>query len=140
MSVHIVSYYNLLFSIILTAHGRLFKTQENYKDGGKCRVSRRSSIERRRNFSLHAQMATRSRIHERTISLRFRGIILRVLRLEVSAFKAYITNQFQPTFARGGGGIKPVIRSAMNSKEEKDFCSNYVKEFGLCTDLHRSIK
>jgi hypothetical protein len=45
----------------------------------------------------------RSRIHERTISLRFLGIILRVLRLEVSVYNAYITNQFQTTFSRGGG-------------------------------------
>jgi hypothetical protein len=34
------------------------------------------------------------RLHERTILLRFLGIILRV----------YITNQFQATFAQGGGG------------------------------------
>ncbi len=40
----------------------------------------------------------RRRIHERTISLRFLGIFLRVLRLEVSV---YITNQF---FCSGGGG------------------------------------
>ena len=42
-----------------------------------------------------------SRIHERTISLRFLGsIILRVLRLEVSQYNVYITNQFQML---GGG-------------------------------------
>jgi hypothetical protein len=40
----------------------------------------------------------RIRIHERTILLRFRSIILRVLRLEVSV------NQFQTTFAQRGGG------------------------------------
>ncbi len=45
-----------------------------------------------------------SRIHERTISLRFLGIILRVLRLEVSIYNVYITNQSQTTFAEGGGG------------------------------------
>jgi hypothetical protein len=45
-----------------------------------------------------------SRIHERTISLRFLGIILRVLRLEASVYNAYITNQFQTTFSQGGGG------------------------------------
>jgi hypothetical protein len=33
-------------------------------------------------------------IHERTISLTFLGIILRVLRLEVSVYNVYITNQF----------------------------------------------
>jgi hypothetical protein len=35
---------------------------------------------------------TKSRIHERTSSLRFLGIILRVLRLEVSVRNVYITN------------------------------------------------
>ena len=53
----------------------------------------------------------RIRIHERTITLRFLGIILRVLRLEVSVYNVYITNQFQTTFAQGGGGgIKSVSR------------------------------
>jgi hypothetical protein len=32
------------------------------------------------------------------------GIILRVLRLEVSVYNVYITNQFQITFAQGGWG------------------------------------
>ncbi len=41
---------------------------------------------------------TRSRIYERTISLRFLGIILRVLSLEVSVYNVYITNQFQTLF------------------------------------------
>ncbi len=49
---------------------------------------------------------TRSRILERTISLRFRGIILRVLRFEVSVYSVYITNQFQTTFSQGGGGVE----------------------------------
>jgi hypothetical protein len=44
----------------------------------------------------------RSRIHERTILLRFLSIILRILRLEV--YNVYITYQFQTTFAGGGGG------------------------------------
>ncbi len=40
---------------------------------------------------------------ERTISLGFLGIILRVLRLEVFVYKVYyITNQFQTIFAQGG--------------------------------------
>ncbi len=34
-----------------------------------------------------------SRIHERTISSRFLGIILRVLKLEVSVNNVYITNK-----------------------------------------------
>jgi hypothetical protein len=39
---------------------------------------------------------------ERTISLRFLGIVLRVFRLEVFVYKVYITNQFQTIFAQGG--------------------------------------
>jgi hypothetical protein len=64
-----------------------------------------------------------SRIHERTISLRFLGIILRFLRLEVSVYNVYITNQFQATFASSGGGggeggIKSIVEVNVNSKEE----------------------
>jgi hypothetical protein len=47
---------------------------------------------------------SRSRIHERIISLRFLDIILRVLRHEDSVYNVYITNQFQVTFAQRGGG------------------------------------
>jgi hypothetical protein len=36
----------------------------------------------------------------------FLGIILRVLRLEVSLYNVYIKNQFQITFAQGGRGSK----------------------------------
>ncbi len=62
------------------------------------------NIERNEHYHNLGQLS--SRIHERTISLRFLGIILRVLRLEVSVYHVYITNQFQTTFARrGGGGI-----------------------------------
>jgi hypothetical protein len=49
-------------------------------------------------------------IHEPTISLRFLGIILRVLRLEVSEKCLH----YKPVW--GGGG----------------FCPNYVQELGLC--------
>jgi hypothetical protein len=31
--------------------------------------------------------------------------MLRVLRLEVAVYNVYITDQFQTTFAKGGGGI-----------------------------------
>jgi hypothetical protein len=64
--------------------------------------------------SSSTRQTIRSRIHERSISSSFLGIILRVLRLEVSVSNVYITNQFQPTFAQGGvgegGGVKSVIR------------------------------
>jgi hypothetical protein len=46
----------------------------------------------------------RSRIREHTISLRFLGITLRVIRLEVSVYNVYITHQIQTTFTQGGGG------------------------------------
>jgi hypothetical protein len=52
---------------------------------------------------------SRSRIHKRTILLWFLGIILRVLRVEVSVYNVYITNQFQTTFAQGRGGVKSVV-------------------------------
>jgi hypothetical protein len=79
----------------------------------------------------------RSRIHERTISLRFLGIILRVLRLQVSAYSVYCTLQIQNSLnplLLGGGGI-PLVDVTLNSKEEnyQDFWPNYVQEFGLWT-------
>jgi hypothetical protein len=36
------------------------------------------------------------------------GIILRVLRLEVSVYNVYIRKQFQTTFAQGGAGGRGV--------------------------------
>ncbi len=75
-----------------------------------------------------------SRIHERTISLRFLGIILIVLRLEVSVYNVYTTNQFQTTFVQGGGD--PLVEVTVNSEENsEDFCPNFVQEFGLCSTL-----
>ncbi len=62
--------------------------------------------------SIHCQKISpfsedRSRIHERTISLRFLGIILPV----VFVYNVYITNQFKTTFAeRGEGRVKSVSR------------------------------
>ncbi len=63
-------------------------------------------------------MLYRSRIHEHTISLRFLGIILRVLRLEVSVYNVYIANQFQTTFAQGEVEKNPLVEVTVNSKEE----------------------
>jgi len=61
----------------------------------------------------------------------FLGIIVRVLRLEVSVYNAYITNQFQTTFAQGGRGVKSVSRGDCEYKGGKlFFCPNYVQEFG----------
>jgi hypothetical protein len=73
-----------------------------------------------------------SRIHEQTILLRFLGKIYNV---QYTIYNVYITNQFQATFALGGGGggLKSVSRVTVNSKEEnsEDFCPKYVQEFGL---------
>jgi hypothetical protein len=80
----------------------------------------------------------RSRIHERTISLRFLGIFLRVLRLEVSIHNVYITNQFQTTFAQRGRGevkfvcigdcelrprIRPLVKHPMHIIDNKTYLS-----------------
>jgi hypothetical protein len=45
---------------------------------------------------------TGSRIYERTISSRFLGKILRVLRVKLSLYNVYIKNQFETTFAHVG--------------------------------------
>ncbi len=66
-----------------------------------------------------------SQIHECTVSLRFLGIILIVLRLEVSIYSVYITNLFQTTFARGEGGGEgeqnPLVEVTVNNKEENSY-------------------
>ncbi len=59
----------------------------------------------------------------------FPGKILRVLRLVVSVYNVYIN-------ARGReGDYNLILEVTVNSKEEnsKDFCPNYVQEFGLCS-------
>ncbi len=48
------------------------------------------------------------------MSFRFLGIFLRVLRLEVFVYN--VSNQFQTTFAQGGG--IPLVEVTVNSKEE----------------------
>ncbi len=77
----------------------------------------------------------RSRIHERTISLRFLGIILRVHSFEVSVYNVYNTKRYNLKGDGGGGGRIPAIRGDCDCKEEnpEDFCPNSVKKFGLRT-------
>jgi hypothetical protein len=41
-----------------------------------------------------------------------------VLRLEVSVYNVYITNQFKTTLTPGVGGVKSVSGGTVNSKEE----------------------
>jgi hypothetical protein len=50
----------------------------------------------------------------------FLGIILIIIRLEVSVYNVYTTNLFPTTFAQGEGGVKSVCRVevTVNSKEE----------------------
>jgi hypothetical protein len=45
----------------------------------------------------------------------------------------YITNQFQTTFAPGGGGVKSFSRGDCEEQRGKlqDFCPNYVQEFSI---------
>jgi hypothetical protein len=62
-------------------------------------------------------------------------MIVRVLRLEVSVYNVYITNQFPTTFARveGGKGVKSVSRGDCEYQGGKllRLFLNYVQEFGL---------
>ncbi len=84
------------------------------------------------------QQQYRSRILA-TISLRFLGIILRVLRLEVSIYNVYITNQFQATLLKKEGeGVKSISRGDCEYQGGKllRLCPNYVQEFCLCTVSH----
>ncbi len=66
---------------------------------------------------------TWSWIHERAISLRFLGIILRILRLEVSVYNVYITTSFWLLF------LKRWLWKA--GRKTLGFCHKYVQEFGL---------
>ncbi len=61
---------------------------------------------------------SRSRIHERTISLRFLGLILRVLRLEVSINNVTLQTSFKPLCSRGEGGVKSLVEVTVNKMEE----------------------
>ena len=86
---------------------------------------------------LHYYWLSWSRIHERTISLRFLGIILRALRLEISVNNVYITNKFQTTFAQ----VNPLVEvtawiarrnnfvpiTAKNSASGTEHCRFYAK-------------
>jgi hypothetical protein len=75
-------------------------------DGKIIYVQSKSRIFSKKILYLLAVLAVTSGsiIHKGTISLRFLGIILRVLRLEVSVYNVNITNEFQTTIAKGEGG------------------------------------
>jgi hypothetical protein len=86
-------------------------------------------------YMLTSTSYTVAKIHERTISLRFLGTILRVLRIEVSGYNVYITNQF--LCSRGERGFKSISRGDCEYQGEKllGLCPNYVQEFGLREEL-----
>ncbi len=58
---------------------------------------------------------------------------MRVLKLYVSVYNVYITNQFQTIFAHGGRGVKSIIVVTPNSKVENssDFCLDFDQELCL---------
>ncbi len=60
----------------------------------------------------------RSWIHERTISLRFLCIILRVLRLEVPYTMFTLQTSFKPLLLKGRGEKNLLVEVTVNSKEE----------------------
>jgi hypothetical protein len=62
-------------------------------------------------------------------------MILRVLRLEVSVYNVHITNQFQTTLLKRGGGVNQLLEVTVKSNDvnSEDFCPIYVQEFGLRT-------
>jgi hypothetical protein len=48
------------------------------------------------------------------------GHYLEKSQIEISFYNDYITNQFQTTFARGGGGgVNPFVEVTVNNKEER---------------------
>jgi hypothetical protein len=67
--------------------------------------------------------------YNNTESLRFLGIILRVLRLEVSVYNVYITNQFKATFVRGGGLLR--FFDPITSKNSASGCRFYKEPFPI---------
>jgi hypothetical protein len=64
---------------------------------------------------------SRSRIHELTISLRSQGIILRVLRLEVSGFCFHYKPALNHFCSRGRGKENPLVDVTVNGKEVKSY-------------------
>jgi hypothetical protein len=93
-------------------HYNITKVPQKYHYTGKGIIEKNSRkkygnkepIEERNNSFI------RSIIHEHTVSLMCLGIILRVLRLEVSVYIVFITNQFSNIFAQGGEGWGSKIR------------------------------
>ncbi len=70
--------------------------------------------------TLSVPLFPRSRIHERTILLRFMGVILRVLRLRYPCTMVTLQTSFKALLLKGwgGGGVNPSVEVTVNSKEE----------------------
>jgi hypothetical protein len=60
----------------------------------------------------------------------FLGIILRVLRLEVSVYNVYVQTSFKPVL------FNPLVEVTVNSKGENSFFPKYVQEFCLWMILY----
>ncbi len=82
---------------------------------------------------LSANEKIRSRIHERTVSLRFRGKILKSWEFSDLRFPytmLTLQTSFKTTFARGDSFAEVTVNS--NEENSYDFCPYYVQDFGLC--------
>ncbi len=88
------------------------------------------------------EMMFRSRIHEQwtynfvEVSA---GIILRVLRLEVSIYNMFtLQTSFNPLLLKGWRQLNLLVEVTVNSKEDnfEDFYPNYVAELGLWIGQH----
>jgi hypothetical protein len=103
-------YYKLVF--LATGHGLLFvlfgvPLRHPFPC---CSASAGLAGDRRANNFGTSRPKSRSRIHERTVSLRFLGIILRVLKLEVSVYNGY---NYKPVSTHNllgvrGGGVSRI--------------------------------
>jgi hypothetical protein len=90
-------------------------------------------------FFLGPFFPNRSRIHERTNSLRFLSINLRV-GTQTCGFRIQCLH-FKPLLLNGEGSKIRLVEVAVNSKEEnsQDFFPNYVQEFGLRKDSEKDL-
>ncbi len=66
---------------------------------------------------LTSEVETRSRIHERTVSVKFLSIILRVLKLEVPYTIFTVQTRFKSVFQEEGE-LNPLVEVTVNSKED----------------------
>jgi hypothetical protein len=121
----------LLMSIFTTGFclisPKILTIYNSYVCGGGGEISKQARLKYEAYTCVHTKenkKHNRSRIHERTISLRFLSIILRVLRLRFPYTMFTLQTSLKPLLLKtgGGGGVKIQIH-----------CPKYVQEFGLRT-------